>query len=829
MVSDLDAQRLVEAIRSDHLGSSQRTLRSLEGALRAVQKGFSREGHYILEFIQNAEDAGAKALDCTVDIERIVISNDGQPFDSKDIESVCDVGHSKKTPENYIGYLGLGFKSVFLISDEVEIHSGPYHFAFRRDERLSEFPWQIAPIWVDRIEPSPPWSTEFQIRLKDDKLTYKLGNEMVQDSLDRRILLFLESLERLTLTDHAGGLRRTISCVPKGNDIYEIEEDSNGEITRERWLVFSSEPLSVPDYIRSDPFTQNWDRDQASHRAVTIAFKVSDDEILDAVEGTLHMGVFSYLPLREERTRLKFLVHADFLTSIGRTHIQEEAPWNKWLASEVLNFVQEKAVTLLSHKKWRRHAITVLWPQETLTDDFFATEIERPLKEFIQNDLKIPAYDGTLVRATEGLHVTDPDMWEVIGSSDLRRIYEKRPLDQDIQIPLTSLGGQIIHSAPSLFGNSKNPGFVSSSEGQKLLAEKAAAGDLSFFKLLYSKMAERDWESYTYRSAPLAKAAIIVSSDGCVYRPDEVYFKPQNIAGSVEAEFKFVHPELANDEPSRAFLDMVGIEVLPEGEIKDAVLEKVIPDIAERWPHMQPTERRQWLISLKHMVERGNTGMDNLQFVTLPTKTWKWLLPTELLFPDDFSPEWHIETLVGKELLRDASIEFVDSSLGTTEDPLESWKAFLFKLGVGKRATEPAQLNAWSSFVGVQMARQYEVKAGRSQIHEVTEAERGVSDPGYDLKTERIDGSDLRYIEAKATRGPGVFTLRPTTLREMLIGLNKERFFIYVTTNALSSPRLNIIKGDELTREILFEVGEVQLDIRKPAVPITEAIDFDVL
>jgi hypothetical protein len=61
----------------------------------------------------------------------------------------------------------------------------------------------------------------------------------------------------------------------------------------------------------------------------------------------------------------------------------------------------------------------------------------------------------------------------------------------------------------------------------------------------------------------------------------------------------------------------------------------------------------------------------------------------------------------------------------------------------------------------------------------------------------------------------------------MFTGANKERLFIYVTTKALSSPRLHIIKADQLTQEVIMKVGEIRLEVQD--VPVSETINSENL
>ena len=55
----------------------------------------------------------------------------------------------------------------------------------------------------------------------------------------------------------------------------------------------------------------------------------------------------------------------------------------------------------------------------------------------------------------------------------------------------------------------------------------------------------------------------------------------------------------------------------------------------------------------------------------------------------------------------------------------------------------------------------------------------------------------------------------------------RERFFIYVVTQALSNPSLNIVKASDLTQEILLEAWDLQLNLID--VKVAERIAFENL
>lgn len=86
----------------------------------------------MLEFIQNAEDANATKMKMALIEEnsghKLIIYNNGDPFSKDDVDALCSIGRLRKNPETYLGYLGVGFKSAFLVSDSICIYSWPWSF-----------------------------------------------------------------------------------------------------------------------------------------------------------------------------------------------------------------------------------------------------------------------------------------------------------------------------------------------------------------------------------------------------------------------------------------------------------------------------------------------------------------------------------------------------------------------------------------------------------------------------------------------------------------------------------------------------------------------------
>lgn len=813
----LAAQQHVQRIWADYCNGSARVQATLQGAIAAVEKGFSREGHFIFEFIQNAEDSGARGFECVLETDTVVIRNDGLSLIERDVDSLCSIGHSSKSPEHYIGHLGVGFKSVFLISEDIEINSGDYNFAFRRGIG-DELPWQIAPIWTSGVQLERPWKTEFRIRLRNVGIRERLAQELSEKSLNRRVLLFLDRLKSLELLDTVTGHRRSIRREPSQGKVSTLTEISGDETISERWLIYNSDPLLTPDAIRDDWFTKNWDRDKTKHRAVSIAFKLGDAGELEEIPGAVHMGVFSYLPVREEPSRLNFLIHGDFLTSVGRTRIQDDAPWNRWMAKEILEFAKAKAGDILESTEFGCKAYDVLHPKSELSSDFLSIHVERPFRAFLENDVRLLAHDGSMVSVRDSIVIDGSDVSKLLSPSEVERLYGKTPLARDMSAK------RLPKSVPRLpqLATGRDA-FLVSASGVRYLSRKADERDLLFFHTLYEQLSSQFTSKDSFETSDLRHAKLVLSRDWSLKTAKEVYFQPTSLPIEYQGEFDFVHPSCAEHPDVTKFLKRIGVETLAE----EVLLKGLIPILKPNWGGLNDVDRRVWLRRFKKLVECEEIAEKDISFVTVPTKSGKWVSPAATLFPSELGSEYSIEKLVTDGLLPDPSLEFVASNLIESPDPIEPWKRFLRRLGVDKRVGEHATLTKWSQIVGVEMAKRYEIAQGRGVIAEVTESEKGVLKSGYDLLSSRTAGDDERLIEAKGTKGPGEFTLLRSSIHQILRGERRDRFFVYVTSSALTSPRLHVIRGSELTEDVLLEIGSVKLSLSNLQGKVSEERTFD--
>lgn len=118
----------------------------------------SKESHFLLELVQNADDneyaeGVAPTLAFRLMPGELVAFNNELGFLEKNVRALCSAGESsKKNKVGYIGEKGIGFKSVFKVTDSPEIHSNGYHFKFDITNPEDSLGY-VVPHWVpDRAD-----------------------------------------------------------------------------------------------------------------------------------------------------------------------------------------------------------------------------------------------------------------------------------------------------------------------------------------------------------------------------------------------------------------------------------------------------------------------------------------------------------------------------------------------------------------------------------------------------------------------------------------------------------------------------------------------------
>lgn len=348
---DIDSSLVIQSIRQDEFGLDP-SLSDIESCMlkkqharlgRALhclsQELYSQDSHFILELVQNADDNNYQenvepTLAFILRDSGIVVLNNEQGFSAKNMRALCDVGNSTKkgSSTGYIGKKGIGFKSVFRITDAPEIHSNGFHVKFDISEGQIGFvlPTLVPPCDIGLFGRMAftgtdsygdnPWNTCILLPFKSHLSEGTVVNSIMTmfSDLHPSLLLFLHRLKCIKLRNLLNGTLIVMKKEILGDGIIKV---SHGK-EKMTWFVVSQKLQT--NSIRSDV--------QTTEISMAFTLQESDNGYSPCLD---QQPVFAFLPLRTYG--LKFILQGDFVLPSSREEVDGDSPWNQWLLSEYPN------------------------------------------------------------------------------------------------------------------------------------------------------------------------------------------------------------------------------------------------------------------------------------------------------------------------------------------------------------------------------------------------------------------------------------------------------------------------------------------------------------
>jgi len=301
-------------------------------------------GRYLMELLQNAHDACAEAnhvgsVHFVLTDTALLVANEGVEFDDVHIESLVQLGISEKAEpgrkRQTIGYKGIGFSSVFEVTETPQVIGRKVAFSFDRERawRLAIEHFTIEPTAVP-IRPFPfrideqAWSedakavekllkrgavTVIRLPLKSAELRPEVAVSL-RESLAPEVLLFSPALNLITVAGQGvepTSWRRTGLRRHAGGELMTLR---SAEGDTHRWLVARGQaPVDHALIERlEDPLWQ--DVDELSF-AVALPWRGGIDP------SKRELNVHVYYPTDDVLDRA-VLIHGDFFVSSNRRRVE---------------------------------------------------------------------------------------------------------------------------------------------------------------------------------------------------------------------------------------------------------------------------------------------------------------------------------------------------------------------------------------------------------------------------------------------------------------------------------------------------------------------------
>ncbi|HYG56538.1 MAG TPA: hypothetical protein VD902_00520, partial [Symbiobacteriaceae bacterium] len=385
------------------------------GTVRAALEGYSGGVAIARELIQNADDARATRITFDFRPDELFVTND-QVFTPKDFESILLIGAGgKRFDADKTGTFGVGFVSVFMLTDEPQVRSADRRLKLHPvNSRVGQFlnlpylhgteitlPYRRTPTEAGRKIQSEP---------VDDAYLSAFQSELERE-LDR-LLIFLRNVREIELrrsgTTFARAVRKAenlptaASHQLRGASLAAFSlETTRQEVTEyQRWLLVTGSVPNPPLGPDGKPTKSD---------SVSVAFRFPED-------GAPSPGhLYNTLPTAIQ-TGFKFHINGDFFPSYERKSINLDTPDRKVWNLEVLR-AAARLVTLATP------VLKALAPNPSYLWDLLPFG-HRPDYRFLDDFTGIFtsfAQEYDLVWTVEGKWVRPQEAW-IASSEELQNI-----------------------------------------------------------------------------------------------------------------------------------------------------------------------------------------------------------------------------------------------------------------------------------------------------------------------------------------------------------------------------------------------------------------------
>ena len=651
-----EQQKHIQKIREEFNNDSQRSKDSLNNAIRTLSNDlYSKDTHFIFELVQNAEDNEYNASEPSLyfvlkkndptgtlgaDGALIVLNNE-IGFSYENVDAICAVGESTKSKQKgYIGEKGIGFKSVFRVSNNPHIFSNNYRFCLPEKDEKTGLGY-IVPRWIEKThKESEHTKTNIILPLKPD-FGFEQIKKMLRD-IKPETILFLSKLKEIHIkTDDGDDLTilKDDTKFPLIQMMVEGKKTEEAISLMDEFLLFT-DTFSKPSHIHHEK------RKNIDMRDVSIAFSLNEDNKFDG-------EIFAYLPL-QLNTNFPFIINADFILPSSRENISDRStdlPWNRWLMECVANLVS-KALPVLKERKLLTVSLLEKLSGKLIKiseDDIFYPIVEAAHEALMEQEL-IPANDGTFVSAKNAKLAAAADLRALLPSLRLKELYQSEQEIKWLSAEVTegrtpNLRNYLMKKLnvseidPDGFARKVTESFFQSQPDEWMISFYIF---LSKQKALWKKGSPN---IYWDKAGPIRSKPFIRLQDGSHIRPFKDDDSPNAylaIGEDADTNLPIVKTQIAEDEEVFSFLkDQLHI---PELDIVAEVIEKILKvkytentttiTLEEHLKDIAKIEKA-YTIDSEEKKKTLKEQLLNTPFVLTENpfqKTTKYLKPTEAYF-----------------------------------------------------------------------------------------------------------------------------------------------------------------------------------------------------
>ncbi len=542
----------IQAIH-DRRKTTDQNSQTLAGMLEAtIHTGFHDPHKFVYEILQNADDAGANVIRFSLGQDYLLVTYDGSDsssesevlFKKADVERICDVSthdsaeqNSKVHNLNKIGYKGIGFKSVFCVSEKVTVISNGYQFCFDKKAWNTpgfKHPWQIIPIPVEEGELLSENISNAQVNILMQALIVPVAEikfEIEKICRNHESILFLENIQHVRFV-YQKNILVLEKEKPKQKQDYIIQEivcsDGVSDHIR-KWYCYTEKAIPIPDVERTQlNKLSSAECPQKIKNAIDIKIvfaaeiDLKETHLIPTDKSKLYCGLPTAVI-----SGFYYSVNANFLLNQDRTLILNNA-WNAFLLEQI-GYLQFKwFARLASQPDYKTSVLHLMSPKEHVLSDYpmIATRYVTAFDHGIENTPFIPSISGALLKVPECIidmthffdefhrYIKDPNL--LSETQEWRLTFPR--LDEKSLCALQQLLGnepKNLYTISHLLNKIEN--YV-----EQIKKNKALLTDIVYFFIHMQKMSDSDLAS-------LRKKAIFLTEENLFCSADNGFLPPKSL------------------------------------------------------------------------------------------------------------------------------------------------------------------------------------------------------------------------------------------------------------------------------------------------------------
>lgn len=318
----------------------------------------------------------------------------------------------------------------------------------------TDIPWQLIPIWLEEL---PQELNESRLAKYNNNVGFaiKFGREKVQDYLEA-VNYFVEKPHFMLFLRHVNlfkSFKNAVTVRKSGEEIVTIEKITlNGENLKLIYYKHLIDDIPVNDMALSEEGIDIYKKEKVNEYGEVSHYFSSDEEGKQVIEsippklaafevttisfaapivngniacepsylsGKAFSSFFTYLPMKETRIQLPFLVNADFVPSSNREELQGDNQWNEYIISKIafnhIRFLRQIANQSIESGRFEPEYLSLLL-SKLLEDDSSIQLLIRKYNEVYTQSLQVVPF---IISDKESLITLSEVILDATGISDV--------------------------------------------------------------------------------------------------------------------------------------------------------------------------------------------------------------------------------------------------------------------------------------------------------------------------------------------------------------------------------------------------------------------------